>query len=206
MPNADLERRRARRKPLVRFYVFCEGENTEPGYFAALNRKVGRDQIKVQSIASGAPSNILIAAKRKKEELAQDKDSGPDDQVWAVFDEDGRASFAQSLRQLVDAGISVAPSNSCFELWLIAHHADEFSTGNQRFLAARLAALDRSYQTQQKTMDFDSLLAGLDSAETRAERAANAAIGSGSENGRGTTYVYRLTRAIRQAAKDFAGT
>jgi hypothetical protein len=206
MLNADLKRRTAKRAPLVRFFVYCEGQNTEPGYFLALNKKIGRDQIRVESIATGDPANILNAAKKKKAEIVAEKgDVGADDQVWAVFDEDTRPNFMKAISDFEAAGIPVAASNSCFELWLIAHHANEFALGDQKKLQGRLRTLDKTYNSQRKTMDFDALVEHLHTAEKRAERVAAAAIKSGSEYGRGTTYVFKLTQAIFAAAARFKG-
>lgn len=43
--HVRLGRRPAKREPLRSFTIFCEGENTEPAYFRALERKYKRQAL-----------------------------------------------------------------------------------------------------------------------------------------------------------------
>lgn len=206
MPIESLERHRPRRQLLTKFYIFCEGKNTEPGYFRALNDEIGRDQVIINPVFSGDPKNILTAAIKKRAALeAENAEIGITDQVWGLFDEDGRHDYIATIKNFQEAKVECAPSNVCFELWLLCHHVNEFPTGNQDAIIARLAQLDNTYDKRSKLLNFKEIVKRRDAAEKHALQAAKQAIAAQSAYGRGTTYVFRLTAAIASAQKRFNG-
>jgi hypothetical protein len=205
MANRDLLRGRPKRVPLVRFFVYCEGRNTEPNYLETFARHVGHRQVVLEVDTPGGIPAILKAAKEKKKELrAQNADVGTADQVWVVFDEDGRLAYAAEVAQCLADKINVATSNSCFELWLIAHHANEAPTTDQQAVCARLAALDSSYNSNNKMIDAAALMPHVETAEAVCRANLEQAQIAGAPFRRGTTYVGKLTAAIRKAATAFA--
>ncbi len=125
--SADLKRRAATREPKRLFILFCEGENTEPAYFNAIRKRF--DSVKIEIVApAGVPMTIANEAvnklkqiglsRRKRKELNSFEES---DQVWAVFDCDHHPNYREAVLLCEKAGVNVARSNPCFELWLILH-------------------------------------------------------------------------------------
>ena len=47
------------------------------------------------------------------------------DAIWCVFDTDEHLKLAQAMEDARHAGIEVAVSNPCFELWLVLHLHDQ---------------------------------------------------------------------------------
>jgi len=70
------------------------------------------------------------AAREVVQRLKAAEEIQEQDQVWALLDADhydqGRhlPSFLEALRGAWDAGIQVAISKPCFEVWLLLHYAD----------------------------------------------------------------------------------
>ena len=95
-----LSRRAAFRSPRRRFYLFCEGGNTEPEYFRAVRTSFRNALIELVTHAGvGMPLTIATRASEKAAELkASARDSYEiDDQVWAVFDRDEHPNFADAV-------------------------------------------------------------------------------------------------------------
>lgn len=205
MANRDLLRKRPQRAPLVRFFVYCEGLNTEPDYLETFAKHVGHRQVVLEVDTPGGIPAILKAAKKKKKELrAQNSGVGTADQVWVVFDEDGRLAYPEEIAECLADNINVATSNSCFELWLIAHHSNEAPMADQHGVRARLCALDSSYDTTNKTINSLALMPYVEVAEANCLTALQQAKAANAPFRRGTTYVGKLTSAIRKAAAAFA--
>ena len=87
-------------EPKRRFILFCEGKNTEPAYFRAIERVCTSAQIEVQvEPAAGVPYTIAekAVARAKSAGLAprsrRVNSFEESDQVWAVFDRDEHPSL-----------------------------------------------------------------------------------------------------------------
>lgn len=103
-------------------YAVVEGAATEYDYLRYLNQEFGlehRFHIKVtaDTHAGLAPSQALARARL----LAEDSDG---ESVWLLFDRDD--NDAAELARILDAdsypaGLRVAFSHPCFELWLYLH-------------------------------------------------------------------------------------
>src|SRR5208283_78114 len=124
----DLQRRRPTRQPRRRFIIYCEGENTEPGYFAALKSILRYQLIEIETNPVGAPMTTAERAveRAKREGLAKGakkpKDSfAQGDQVWAVFDRDEHPHFHDAVAHCESKGVRVGRSNPYLKLWLILH-------------------------------------------------------------------------------------
>ena len=61
----------------------------------------------------------LLPGRRKAKNSFEEND-----EVWAVFDRDEHPNFDQAIDRCRRAGVRVARSNPCFELWLILHEKD----------------------------------------------------------------------------------
>jgi hypothetical protein len=130
--KASLRRRSQQRFAKKKFWLFCEGKNTEPLYFSALNDACRETLVEVKSIgAVGDPGRISeVAAKKlvdlglhgKRRAALNSYETG--DEVWAVFDRDEHERFDEAIKRCGEAGVFVARSNPCFEIWLILHFTD----------------------------------------------------------------------------------
>jgi RloB-like protein len=106
--------RRVRRQVLV----FSCGRRTEPAYLNGLQR--GSDLAVALTVKHKAvePHRLVLAAS----DFAR---RHPDqyDEVWCVVDVDDY-DIGRAVRLAGQAGVQLALSNPCFELWLLLHHAD----------------------------------------------------------------------------------
>ncbi len=122
----DSIRRGRRRKLASRIFVACEGQ-TECAYFRYLNTKL-RDSgvaIKVYNDKSDPSKIVEEAIKANEGDLHKGIDEGYFDEVWAVFDWDGRTKQVRRAKQLAKKNkVHVALSNPAFELWLLWHFLD----------------------------------------------------------------------------------
>lgn len=118
-------RRGAGTRPQLRtVVVFCEGKNSEPDYVNGLKRLPHVLQNTALNIEihpeQGTPFTLVkMAAKQIKDPEV--------DECWCLFDVEW-PEHHPSLSEAVDlaqrAGVRLAISNPCFELWLILHHKD----------------------------------------------------------------------------------
>lgn len=151
------------------------------------------------------PQSLVEQAKIQRHSISKTRDSfEKDDEVWAVFDHDGRdENRLRHARDLCDgAGIGIGFSNPCFEVWLILHKDDYQkpcdSKRAQKDLQSHLPDYDRH---RSKRADFNPLLKDLEAAETRAERQLAQREKEGAPHGPPSTSVFRLTRAIKREAQ-----
>jgi len=135
-------RRTRTRDESLKILVVCEGAETEPNYFKAFP---------VSSLTvKGEGKNTVSLVK----ECIRLKKKGRYDHVWAVFDRDefSREDFNEAIRLANDNGISVAYSNTCFELWYALHfdfittglHRDDFPSRLTRKLGRHYLKNDRA--------------------------------------------------------------
>ena len=203
-----LGRRRPLREPKRRFILYCEGRKTEPAYFQAIQRTCSSALISVEPRGGiGVPMTIAKAAVAyaKSEGLAlrsrRRKDSfEKQDQVWAVFDRDDHPEFEQAVLMCERAGVRVARSNPCFELWLILHDRDYNRPNRRQQVQADLKDLRPEYDPKRaKIPDCDELVRRVQNAEQRAATQLQARKLDGNRYGNPSTTVGTLTRAIREA-------
>jgi hypothetical protein len=151
--------------------VFCEGEVTEPEYYAYV-KKVLRDSLLTISIARtrGDPMKLVLAAIDAKADAAQKARRYQDDNlafdaVWCVVDVDRHERLPDALRLAKRNGILVAVSNPCFELWALLHFAAQTS-----FVAAAEARqLLRTFMPRyRKSLDCSRLAGRYGDARRRA--------------------------------------
>jgi len=128
--SRPLGRKENTRAPKITFYIYCEGENTEPGYIDALRAAHPEWLVELEPIRGpGAPANLVRSAKSKLEEIRRKSTKTKQsfegqDQVWALFDDDARKTIPDALDQARVHGVGIGYSNPCFELWLILHQCD----------------------------------------------------------------------------------
>ncbi|GEO80189.1 RloB family protein [Pararhodospirillum oryzae] len=126
-PKSDqaLARRAGSRKPRDRVLIVCEGEKTEPRYFEGLKqdwRLPTADVVICGRECRSDPLKIVDFAVRK------DKQDGPFDAVYCVFDRewtDARfKTFDKALAAITKKGsrFRAVPSDPCFEYWILCHY------------------------------------------------------------------------------------
>ena len=102
--------------------MLTEGEVTEQIYLRAF---CGEHVSLEFGQTSGCVPLTLV--QRAKEELRTNKRAPKDDrfdEIWCVFDRDSHPNLKQAMREARDAGVRLAFSNPCFELWLVWHLED----------------------------------------------------------------------------------
>ena len=177
--NRGAKRRQPTREPGARFLLVCEGQ-TEQGYFQYLNSLYRQSGVSVKTMHdTSSPTQIVDRAIKYREGSysAQGIDYDPDlDQVWAVFDWDGRTEeVRQAVQRAKNHHVHVALSNPCFDIWLIWHFEDFFKPGCLASSEANntnqeLKNIWSSYQ-KGKGNNWKELMPGREQAMQRADRA-----------------------------------
>jgi RloB-like protein len=194
-----LTRRGPRRDPKVKITIVCEGKITEPQYFSELARYCG-SLVSVNLIierGAGVPLSIL---KKARELLGNPADDfGQSDQVWAVFDRDEHPEVDRAIDEAHAAGISVAHSNPCFELWLVLHFRDYDAPVGRREIQRLLRSLMPGYDPRRsKQIAFSEICDQVEFAERRAEAMDLRRARERNARGNPCSSAYKLTREIRK--------
>ena len=131
--------------------VLTEGEVTEREYLSL----ICRDSVKLQfGKSSSAPIQMINQAKRDR---SVDRRTRPVnrsfDEIWCIFDRDDHKRFDQAIRAAARAGIQIAVSNPCFELWLVLHVSDQtahISTAGAQTRAKELNLVDGKHLSSER--------------------------------------------------------
>ena len=124
-----------------RYYIFCEGEQTEPQYFAGFKRLIEdnpiyREMVLIQIEPCAAETMRVIGAAEKyvsENEITKG-------QIWCVYDKDsfpakdfnGVVERSDKLNQEnQELQYHCAWSNECIEFWFILHFA-YYTANNHR--------------------------------------------------------------------------
>jgi RloB-like protein len=205
----SLRRRQAYREPQRRFTIVCEGKNTEPTYFRALQATIRDARVDLDIIpAAGVPMTIaersiervrltsVMRRRRGRIDSYEEKD-----EVWAVFDRDEHHKYAEAVILCENKGVHVARSNPCFEVWIILHHTDFDRPDDRHAVQAHLESLCPEYDAARgKRPDCVRFVHKVEDAERRAARQLASREAEGIPFGPPSTTVFELTRAIRLAA------
>lgn len=128
-------------KKEFRYYIFCEGQATEPFYFQGFKQYIEdnpiyRDMVLIEIEPCQAETMRVIG---KAEEYVR-KNKLEKGQIWCVYDKDsfpasdfnGVALRAEQLNQQnPDIQYHAAWSNECIEIWFILHFAN-YTSNNHR--------------------------------------------------------------------------
>ncbi|WP_367124588.1 RloB family protein [Streptomyces phytohabitans] len=152
-------------------HVFTEGKVTEPEYIDVVRKRAGATGVEVRianASASGAqrkPIKLVEAAARlMREETRNARRGGLEKKfwpaVWCLFDRDQHDSIEAAMKQADDAGVRIAFSHPCFEVWRLLHHKPVTGTfgGVCDMAAARLPFADSG--TNLKKVSSDQLPEG----------------------------------------------
>lgn len=179
-------RREAFRDPRPRVLFVTEGRVTEKQYLIGFE-KTHELSVKFETADEhGTPMTLIKVAKAKL-------DAGADyDDVWCVFDRDEHPHFESALKEADDAGLKLAVSNPCFELWLYLHFAEQPGAQTRNKIAEMLKKHVKGYA---KHIDFSLFLPRLEEAAQRAERlSADVEVRDEVAYGNPSTTMFRVIR------------
>jgi hypothetical protein len=188
-------------EPGRRILIVGEGAVTEREYFEAFRRWCKNPRVEIEFEGpAGVPLTLVSTARDRRDKADREASRTGDDllrydEVWCVFDVDEHPHVTDARAMARAAGLRIAMSNPCFELWLLLHFADNPGLQHHREIQARLR--DRMPAVANKHVDFEALVAGYDDAYRRAERLARDARERGDDvTGNPSTEVYLLTGSI----------
>lgn len=129
------------KKREFRYYIFCEGEQTEPNYFRGFkelieDEPIYRDMVLIE-IEPCAAETMRVIGKAEEYVRAKRIQKG---QIWCVYDKDsfpakdfnGVEERAKKLnKKNKDIQYHTAWSNECIEFWFILHFANYTSNNNR---------------------------------------------------------------------------
>lgn len=148
--SPTLARRAATSLPKRLVVIFCEGA-TEEDYLNVLAGSIRGPLIDIQvSGQVGVPESVVNRAIVHRSELLRREGRSASDSfealfsVWAMFDKDDH-DVSAPIQRAKAAGVNVAFSNPCFELWGILHFEDHDAPDNRRDVQRRLRELMPSY-------------------------------------------------------------
>lgn len=147
-PSGAFPRRRIRQvRTRSVIGVLTEGEVTEPDYLRAVSGD--NRAIRIRFIARGMrPAQLVERARdalRANSRERRTSGSPEYDEIWCVMDTDDHPGLDAALREAEAAGIRLAVSNPCFELWLLLHfdrQSAEIDRHSAQAEANRLGILD----------------------------------------------------------------
>ncbi len=193
-PDRSLRRRAATRAPKLLLCVVCEGERTEPSYLREFARAHGNNLVQLELIAGRAPISVVRKAKDKQVELRRKARKSGDSfaknfQVWGLFDVDEHPNIANAKEEARAAGIELAISNPCFEVWGLIHYSDHDAPDDRHQVQRKLENLMTGYSRKSKEFNYAEMHPEFGRASTRAKRMRYNRLAEGDEGGRPTTHV-----------------
>lgn len=159
-------------KKEYQYYIFCEGEKTEPNYFSGFKKiieqnPIYKDMVEIQIEPCGAETLRVVNAAESYVKKNRIKNA----QIWCVYDKDSfpASDFnaaAEKVKRLSENSEGVeyyaAWSNECIELWFILHFT-YYTSNNDRsmyieFLDQTFASLKLNKYQKNTVNIFDILL------------------------------------------------
>jgi hypothetical protein len=145
-----------------KYYIFCEGEKTEPNYLEGFKRAIESNAVYKNTVfikIKGVGKETLRVLDEAKDYVEKNKIR--EAQVWCVYDKDSFPAVdfnavaqksEQLTRQSGDLEYNVAWSNQCVEYWFILHFSMYESDNNRRNYRKHLNQLfkDLGYKKYQK--------------------------------------------------------
>lgn len=181
-----MPRREPRRVTRRRVLVVCGGTRTEPDYFHGIRRLLRRPDVTLSIKAvSKSPDQLVDHAVTL---MSHRRDQF--DELWCVVDVD-EFDLDRAARSAKAAGVRLAVSNPCFEVWLLLHFDDggphlSGSAEAIRRLRRHLPAYDKA------RLQFDDYGPGVAEAVRRARKLDDGtAVGANPSSG-----VWRLVEQI----------
>ena len=198
-PHETVKRRPPHRAAKERVLVVCEGEYTEPRYFAALRDHLRLNTLVIKPTKGVDPRTLVDMASK---EAQRERHNGEQfDFVYCVFDRDAHPQFHEASRMVRDRKFELARSWPCFEFWLLLHFEYVRAPYAQQGSASPCDVCIRDLRRHlpnynkgdQKT--FDGLWHLLDTAVANGRRAAADAAATGEHNP--STEVHELVAHLQ---------
>ncbi len=184
-----------KQKRIIR--VLTEGEVTEQIYLRAfcgehVNLEFGQ--------TSGCVPLTLV--QRARAELKANRRAHKDDrfdEIWCVFDRDDHPNLKQSIREARDAGVRIAFSNPCFELWLVWHLENCTAHVERNVVQRRSRDLGITEGKHITREAIPKLVKGFSAAKQRAQELDSRREQDGTEYGANPhSDVWRLVELLQQ--------
>lgn len=193
------------RPPRPELFICCEGKNTEPHYlegFAARHGVLLKRNLHIIA-PCGVPDSVLQRAiRQQKDKKYEYRKTKEEFTVWIVMDVDEHANAIPGiLKKAQEAGINVALSNPCIEIWALYHFDPPPTAELHRHAAqSRLEKRMPSYNKDRgKLFDLELLLPEYAVAVQRAQRAMENAADDPFPNP--STTLYALLEEIRKMGR-----
>lgn len=206
----SLKRRAPQHQPKIVLYVFCEGQNTEPFYLRDFSNAWGNKLVKmIPYEAAGVPLTLIKAASAKKIELDNVARKGrnsfdSDFQVWGVFDVDEHPSVEDAKQMARSAGVNVAISNPCFDLWALLHfHYQDAHIHRHKVQKALTQVMPNYDGNKSKIFDYELMHSRYEVAKRNAEGLLKRRKEEGTPAGNPSTDVFHLLDIIIKNGKIF---
>lgn len=192
----DRPRVSARRKPWREakpvILVVCEGEVTEPQYLNGIKGYLRNPRVAIKiEKAAGVPRTLVAKAKQQRSDA--ERVGAPYDEVWCVFDRDDHPKWKHSIDVAIAAGLRLAISNACFELWILLHLGESPGAQTRKELQRRV---HRAGVQDKKHLRMEMLLPTYEFAVERARRMEERSGERGERFDDPSTSVWRLVRSI----------
>ncbi len=194
------------------FLIVCEGEKTEPNYFRAFPKKVGKVIYDIE-FEGGGISTLKVVEKAIE---LRDKSTQNYDSVWAVFDRDSfkSQSFNNAIKKAEANNIKCAWSNEAFELWYLLHFhnrvtamsRDEYEEAIEKAVNQKLGKKKKKFKYTKNDPNMFSLLEEVgsqDSAIKWAKELNDNNIGENFAKHNPSTQVYKLVKELKGYSEEF---
>ena len=194
-----IARRHANRPLAARIVVTTEGSLTEPEYLKVFHRSHGNKSARLIPIGVGGdPRAVVERAIEESKKLKNDSLAGRDS-VWAMFDRDIHARFAEAKDLARGNDIPVVISNPCFELWGILHYQEQHAPLDRHQCQRKLGELCPDYKSGAGKVfgNRDVIEQHYPAAVDRAKVSVQRRDEEGTPEGNPSTTVHRLTEFIR---------
>lgn len=189
---------RSRGKPTI--LVICEGTKTEPDYLKLWGRRY-RSSVSIEVQALGADARTVVdrgveALRLSRRDERRGRGRGYAS-IWVMFDCDEHPDIKGQVDRALAAGLSVAFSNPCVELWFLLHFQDQTAFIHRNSVQQ---ACDTHLSGGKSLSDNDltNLQANYQAAKARAQGLGERHLGNGSwKNENPSSTVWELVDAIR---------
>jgi RloB-like protein len=208
----DLRRQSAKRQPIERLLIVCEGSKTEPNYLNEIRQDLRLPTANVLVLPSEIgtdPLNVVIYAERLflHGDAHKRISARQFDRVYAVFDRDDHHTYAAALVKSEALNLrmqndekrkvpfQVVASVPCFELWLLLHFEDVKASLHRDEVYLRLKKHMPHYQKGDKGL-WESTNTHLATAQTRASSLAQ--VHTATEGIKPYTHMHELIQRLTQ--------
>lgn len=211
----DLRRQSAKRQPIERLLIVCEGSKTEPNYLNEIRQDLRLPTANVLVLPSEIgtdPLNVVIYAERLflHGDAHKSIQARQFDRIFAVFDRDDHHTYAAALakasglnrqmqnderRKVPFQAISSVP---CFELWPLLHFENVLASLHRDEVYLRLKNHLPQYQKGDKGL-WESIKAHLAAAQNRATSLAQTH--TAAEGIKPYTNMHELVQLLTQLKK-----